>query len=113
MFSELSNVTRRWIVLVLAILFLTVSAFFWARGGDSSTQAGAAVSGRIGFVLAALWLAWPSLSRPARWFPPAVAVIGVVSLMVIAAQPRLLLAVIPASGTLIALTMFFRGRSAK
>lgn len=55
---------------------------------------------RVGAVLAAIWLAWDSLRRPARWLPPGLAMIGVAAIIAIAVQPRLMLAVIPLMGVI-------------
>ena len=107
--QSLSPNFRRTLLLILAILLLVGSVVAWWLGSESSAKFAAAAMGRIGLVLAALWLAWPSLRRPARWFPPAVAVIGVISLMVLAAQPRLIFAVVPAAATLVTVTMLVRG----
>ncbi|WP_144057828.1 hypothetical protein [Novipirellula maiorica] len=109
MSATLPSNFRRPLLLIVAIALLIGSATAWWLGGESSSKFAAAAMGRIGLVLAALWLAWPSLRRPARWFPPAVAVIGVISLMVLAAQPRLIFAVVPAAATLISITMMIRG----
>ncbi|TWU21581.1 hypothetical protein Pla52o_37680 [Novipirellula galeiformis] len=106
--EPLSANFRRPLLLLIAIALLVGSAAVWWWGDESSARFAAAAMGRVGLVLAALWLAWPSLRRPARWFPPAVAVIGVISLMVLAAQPRLIFAVVPAAGTLITITMLVR-----
>jgi hypothetical protein len=58
--------------------------------------------------MAALWLAWSSLRRPARWLPPGFAVLGVVVLAILAAQPRLIVVAIPAFGALLALATLIR-----
>lgn len=63
---------------------------------------------RVGLVLGALWLAWDSLKRPARWLPPGLAVAGVIGIVVVAAQPRLLLAIGPALGVLALLSGVMR-----
>ncbi|MFG0262586.1 MAG: hypothetical protein ACF788_09375 [Novipirellula sp. JB048] len=99
---------RRLLLLLIAIALLIGSAATWWWGEESSARFAAAAMGRVGLVLLALWLAWPSLRRPARWFPPAAAVIGVISLMVLAAQPRLVFAVLPAAGMLITLSTLVR-----
>lgn len=70
-------------------------------GSGAASAFGTAAMVRIGLVLGAIWLAWDSLQRPARWFPPGIAVAGIVGIVVIAAQPRLALAVIPLIGVLI------------
>jgi hypothetical protein len=100
---------RRLCVLVLAILLLLASGVVsWRYGQAGSAKFVAAASGRIGLVLAALWLAWPSLRRPARWLPPGFAVMGVVVLAMLAAQPRLIVVAVPAMAALLALATVIR-----
>lgn len=100
---------RRLLVLVVAIGMLATCGFLqWRFGQDGSAKFAAAATGRIGLVLAALWLAWPSLRRPASWLPPGFAIICVVALMVLAAQPRLIIVAIPALGGLLALATVIR-----
>jgi len=96
-------------VLIIAIALLaTCAVVTWKYGGQGSAKFVAAATGRVGLVMGALWLAWPSLRRPASWLPPGFAVIGVVTLGVLAAQPRLIIVAIPALGTLLALATFIR-----
>ena len=108
---------RRAMALAMAIVLLTISAvahFTSDSGTDSSRDFLIAASGRIGIVLAALWRAWPSLKRPAKWLPASAPVIGVIALIVIAAQPKLLLPAIPIVGGLIAFSAIVRAfRGAK
>ncbi len=99
---------KRTLVLVMAIVLLAGSVFSRWYGSESSNVFAAAAMARIGLVLGALWLAWDSLRRPARWLPPGIAVLGVVGLIAIASQPRLALVVIPALGTLIVLGTVIR-----
>jgi hypothetical protein len=87
---------RRTLILVSAITLLIGSVAAWWYGEGGSGSFAAAAMGRIGLVLAALWLAWPSLRRPASWLPPGMAVAGVLMLAVLAAQPRLVVVAIPA-----------------
>lgn len=96
-------------MLFLAIALLLVCGFVtWQYQQSGSAKFVAAATGRIGLVMAALWLAWPSLRRPASWLPPGIAVLGVVMLAVLAAQPRLIVVAIPAFGGLLALATFIR-----
>ena len=97
------------LVLVLSIGLLLISgvATFWF-GEAGSSKFLAAACGRIGLVMAALWMAWPSLRRPASWLPPGVAIIGVGVLALLAAQPRLIVVAIPAIGTLIVVGSIIR-----
>ncbi len=100
---------RRSIVLVLAVGLLMICGWVtWRYGQAGSAKFVAAATGRIGLVMAALWLAWPSLRRPAQWLPPGFAIIGVVTLAVLAAQPRLIIVAIPAFGGLLALATIVR-----
>tara|TARA_R110002049_G_scaffold2750_2_gene21762 strand:- start:642038 stop:642424 length:387 start_codon:yes stop_codon:yes gene_type:complete len=100
---------RRTLVLLLAAALLAGSAAAWWFGEKGAATFAAAAMGRIGLVMGALWLAWPSLRRPARWLPPGVAVLGVVALGVLAASPRLVVVVVPALSVLIALAAVVRG----
>lgn len=103
------NDQRRIVVGLLAIVLLVVSAATTLWLGDAgSANFAAAASGRIGLVLAALWLAWPSLRRPASWLPPGIPVLCVIGLAAIAAQPRLIVVAIPAMGVLTLLATFAR-----
>lgn len=97
---------RRWLALALSILLLAASGILWLISSDSSGKFFSAACFRIGLVLGALWLAWPSLKRPAKWLPASAPVIGVVALIVIAAQPRLIIPAIPIVGGLITLSAF-------
>lgn len=99
---------RRLLVLVCAIGMLAgcLAMARYGEGGSSNFASGA--MGRIGLVLAALWLAWPSLRRPASWLPPGIAAAGVLALAVLAAQPRLIVAAVPALGALLAVAAIVR-----
>jgi drug/metabolite transporter superfamily protein YnfA len=100
---------RRLMVLAVAVVLLTfwaVVVVFSESGSSSRLLAGA--TGRVGLVMAALWMAWPSLRKPARWLPPGIAVTGVLVLVVLAAQPRLMVVAIPALGTLLAVATIVR-----
>lgn len=101
---------RRILIGVIAILLLLVCGVVtWKFGDDGSVRFVVAATGRVGLMMAALWLAWPSLKRPARWLPPGIAMAGVVGLAVVAARPSLVLVVLPAIGTIAAITVFVRG----
>jgi len=101
---------RRTMVLVIAIVLLAIFAVAkWRFGEEGSVRFLTAATGRVGLVMGAVWLAWPSLKKPARWLPPGIAMAGVIGLAVIAVRPTLILVVVPAIGTLAALTMFIRG----
>lgn len=101
---------RRVMVGVIAVaLLLICGVLSWKFGSADSARVVIAATGRIGLMMAALWLAWPSLKRPARWLPPGIAMAGVVGLAVVAARPTLILVVLPAIGTIAAITVFVRG----
>lgn len=99
---------RRLMALIVGATLLIISLLAWWFTDGSSGTFAAAACGRIGLVLLALWLAWPSLKRPAKWLPAGAAVVGVVALIVVAAQPRLLIPAIPIVGGLITLSAFIR-----
>lgn len=103
---------RRVLVGGLAAILLLASATAWwtgwlsaAVGSDSSADFARAAMGRIGLVLAALALAWDSLRRPASWLPPGLAAAGVAGIAILAAQPRLILVVLPLLGVLTGLAV--------
>ena len=99
---------RRWLVLGIAVASLTGSLLCYWFGNQNASTFLAAALGRIGLVLGALWLAWPSLRKPAQWLPSGAAMICLLALIVLAARPRLVVFVIPAAGLLITLGMFVR-----
>ena len=107
--ASLLHETLRILVLVIAIAMLGGALAAWKYGDETWSTFASAAMGRIGLVMAALWLAWPSLQRPARWLPPGIAVACVIGLMVLAAKPRLIFVVLPAIGTLTVLTGMVRG----
>lgn len=96
-------------VMCLSVGLLTGSLLCWLLTDKSWSTFASAAMGRIGLVMGALWLAWPSLSRPARWLPPGIAVACVLGLIVLAAQPKLLVFVLPAIGVLTFLATIARG----
>jgi len=101
---------RRLMALVISVSMLGIALGTWWFLGDQSGSSKflAAACGRIGLVMGALWLAWPQLKKPARWLPASAPVIGVVALIVVAAQPRLLIPAIPIVGVLITLSGFVK-----
>lgn len=100
---------RRVVVLVLAIVLLTTWGILkYSSGQSGSTNFAMAATGRIGLILAALWLAWHSLRRPARWLPPGFAIACLVALMVLAVRRELIIVVLPALGALLALAALIR-----
>ena len=111
---------RRLTAGLLAAGLLTTAAIGYATpwlqnwiGSESTTQFVVSAMTRIGLVLGAIWLAWDSMRRPASWLPPGLAMVGVVGIVVIAAQPKLIFAIVPLLGGLAVLTSVvrvFRGR---
>ena len=112
---------RRTMVAVLAVAALSAYAFLdfapprlrglLPIGGGASDHFAAAMLGRLGLMMAALWLAWPSLCRPAAWLPPGAVVLIIGGLGLLAVRPRLMLTLAPVVGVLISLgwlTRLFR-----
>ena len=100
---------RRLLTLVISISLLVGSLLAWLYGDPGWSTFASAALGRMGLVLGALWLAWPSLRRPASWLPPGIAVACIIGLMVLAARPRLVVVVIPIIGGLTMLATVIRG----
>ncbi len=100
--------SRRHVALVLALLLLVAGIWLRMRGGDSSLAFASTSMLRIGLVFGMLWIAWPSLRRPTQWLAPGMAMIIVVTLVVIAANPRLALVAVPAAGTLVTIGAVIR-----
>ena len=97
---------RRFLVLAIAIgLFIVWIVWHSASG---TPQFLAEASGRISLMMAALWIAWPSLRKPAMWLPPGGAALCILVLGIIAARPRLVVVAIPALGVLLALATVVR-----
>ncbi|HET6324857.1 MAG TPA: hypothetical protein VFG04_09165 [Planctomycetaceae bacterium] len=77
---------RRLLVGVLALALLTAAVLLWIFQSNSTSQATTlwrAGCGRMGVVVAALWLAMPTRSRPAAWAnlnPRSVAALGLAGL---------------------------------
>lgn len=99
---------------VLAAVLLSAWAVFefWLEraGGSRFTSAAA---GRIGLVFAAICLAWPSLRRPLQWLPPGIPVLLIVGIAVVAARPRLIIAILPMLGLLWMLATLIRALKGK
>jgi len=81
--SNGGGVARRWCGGVAAVLLSTAVAAHWtglvAEWTESNRHSVFLVSAltRIGMLFAALWLAWIHVRRPAVWFAPRLAVLGV------------------------------------
>ncbi len=107
--SKKPNDPRRAVVLGLAVVLLAVWGWMSYRVEPTgTTKAVSMAAGRIGLVLGALWLAWPSLRRPASWLPPGFAMLGVIVLGVLATQPRTVLVLAPAFAGLLTLATILK-----
>ncbi len=108
---------RRPFLLVLALTLLIAGGglrLFSVDGAGGWQTAGSAMMFRMGIAFGALWLAWPSLRRPASWLPPGAAAATLVLLGAVAARPRLLPVLLPLAGgiaTLAAIIRLLRGLS--
>lgn len=105
---------RRTLLLLISLVAMGLGIVLSWRGELESGRIFASASAfRIGVVLFALWLALPSLKKPAQWLPPGMAVLCLVGIMAVAAHPRLILVIAPAIGMLLTLgwvvRMFRRG----
>jgi hypothetical protein len=103
----------RGMILVLALFFaIAAGAVWWGVGhwkpSNSLWSVSAVGMARLTLVLGALWLAWPTVRRPAMWLPPGLAAVAVIALGACVVQPRLAIAIFPALGALIALAGFLR-----
>lgn len=103
-----SSGPRRHLTLALAVLLLAAGLGLRLADQQSEATFASAAMLRIGLVLGMLWFAWPSLRRPASWVPPGIAVAVVVALIIVAAQPRLILFVLPVAGVLVTAGAFVR-----
>lgn len=100
---------RRPMILVLSIVLLATFAYFSLKEGQRGEHKMLTnAAGRIGLVMAGLWIAWPSLLRPINWLPPGIAVLGVIAIGVIAARPTLAIVAIPLVGTALFITTIVR-----
>lgn len=106
---------RRRLVGGVAVLMLIVAGVGQFTGvieewsGSASTgRFTVAALTRIGLVLGAIWLAWDSLRKPARWLPPGLALVGVIGIVMVAAQPKLVIAILPLFGFLTIFTSVLR-----
>ena len=104
----ISDGRRITVGLLAGVLLVTSAALTYWQDQAGASNFAASAAGRIGLVLAALCLAWPSLQRPARWLPPGIAVLCLGALVAIAATPKLVVVVIPALGMLTVLATFVR-----
>ena len=100
-FARTGHSSRRfWLAVSTVLTSLVAAGIWWFASDHTTTEFAAASLFRVSIVLGCLWLAWPSLRRPAAWLPAGVAAACVVGLVVIAARPRLIVLVIPALGVM-------------
>lgn len=101
---------RIWIFTLTALFAAVAAGLYWAFH-DSPGSIGyvtAVGSARFALVLTALWIAWPTVRKPAMWLPPGIAAVAVVALGACVVQPRLAIAIIPLISALIAFAGFLR-----
>lgn len=96
---------------MLALSVVLVSASIWMTyqlEQTGSIKALSAATGRIGLILGALWLAWPTLRRPASWLPPGFAMLGVLVMGIVATQPKTVFVIAPLFAGLLTLASILR-----
>jgi len=108
----------RGFILFLTLFFAVMAAAIKTFWGDAHQASGSIAKvapiglARLTMVMAALWMAWPAVRKPAMWLPPGALVLGLVALGACVVQPRLAIALVPAASALIAFSAilrFFRG----
>ncbi len=99
---------RRPLALIFSVLMIAGGLWLKYSEGDSAMGFASMSLLRVGIVLGVIWIAWPSLRRPAQWLPPGIAGIIVLTLCAIAAQPRLILVIAPVVGGLLTLGAIVR-----
>ncbi len=104
----------RLFVLFLTLLFGSSAAVIaWMNSrsdqvADSIWMVTAVGLTRLTLVMAALWLAWPAVRRPAMWLPSGMLAVVFVVFAVCVVRPQLAIALIPAVSLLIAFSAFLR-----
>lgn len=96
------------LLLPLAIAFALLALLVWKLKGDLIGGVGATSLGRTSLLLGMIWLAWPSLQKPANWLPPGIAVVLLGGVVACGMQPKLAIVLVPLVGTLIAFSGFLR-----
>lgn len=99
---------RRHALGCIGLMMLGAALTVYLTSSGSGSNFASAAMARVGAVLIALWIAWPSLKRPAQWLPAGAAIICLVALIVVATQPRLIIPAIPAVVLLITISGFVR-----
>ncbi len=90
------------LMLPLVIVLAGAAIGLWLFAATGSMLGVGAISlGRLAMLLGLVWLAWPSLQKPAEWLPSGITAIVLVCMGACAVQPRLLLVLVPLVGTLI------------
>lgn len=109
----------RGFVLFLALFFAFLAAAIKIFLGDANQASGSIGKvapiglARLAMVMAALWIAWPAVRKPALWLPPGALMLGLIALGACVVQPRLAIALVPAASAVIAfaaILRFFRGK---
>jgi hypothetical protein len=90
------------LLLPLAIAFALLAVLVWKLKGDTIGGVGATSLLRTSLLLGAVWLAWPSLQRPATWLPPGISAVILGGIIACAMQPKLAFVLVPLVGSLIA-----------
>ncbi len=100
---------RRWAILIIGIGGLALGIWsHWRTGTTGEESFGSNSAFRVGVVMMAIWLALPTLNKPMRWLPPGAAVLCLIAVGAIAAQPRLVVIVVPAVGFLLTIGWLVR-----
>jgi hypothetical protein len=81
---------RRAIIGILGVALLAVAAVLWLSATDEQSQLWMSSCVRLGSVMCLLWLAWPQISRLHPWLILG-GLAGLVAVLVLAKQPRVLL----------------------
>lgn len=114
--SQSGQNRKRWWLLAIGVGALgTALGSYWfgpgyagGRGVGGSRELALNSVLRVGIVMLAIWLALPALNKPMRWLPPGAAVMCLVGIGIIAAQPRLLVVIVPAIGFLLTIGWLVR-----
>jgi len=96
------------LLLPLAIGLVVLAIVVSQLKGDLIGGIGAVSLGRTALLLGVVWMAWPSLRKPATWLPPGIAAVMLGAVIACAMQPRLVFVIAPLVGSLIAFAGFLR-----